>query len=176
MANAAVAQDVSMASLCAGADSVSLCLSKGLGAPIGSVLVGDTEFIRLAKRARKRCGGGMRQAGVVAAMGLYALEHNVERLSLDHLFAKQLAANLEYNGFHISRNNVETNMFYFSLPDGVADPHNEYSRQLERNYGIRLTGGYSTGGKLFRVVTHLGVTIEDMEYIVDSMVNNLSSL
>lgn len=175
LANAAVAQDVSMASLCAGADSVSLCLSKGLGAPIGSVLVGDKEFIRLAKRARKRCGGGMRQAGVVAAMGLHALEQNVERLSLDHLFAKQLAAKLKNNGFQISRK-VETNMFYFSLPEGVADRHNEYCRQLENNYGIKLTGGYSTGGKLFRVVTHLGVTIDDMEYIFDSMVNTLSSL
>lgn len=164
-----------MASLCADADSVSLCLSKGLGAPIGSLLVGDTEFIRLAKRARKRCGGGMRQAGVVAAMGLYALENNVERLSIDHLFAKQLATKLKCHGFQISRD-VETNIFFFSLPDGVLDPQNEYCRQLEFNHGIKITGGYSKCGKLFRVVTHLGVTIEDIEYIVQSMVISLTSL
>lgn len=173
LANAAVAQDTSMTLLCANADSVSFCLSKGLGAPIGSVLVGDTEFIRLAKRARKRCGGGMRQAGIVAAMGLYALQHNVERLCMDHELAKELAAKLQCHGFMISRD-VETNMFYFSLPK--SDPRNEYGPQLERNYGIKLTGGYSTGGKLFRVVTHLGVHMEDMDYIVDSMVETLSRL
>jgi threonine aldolase len=175
LANAAVAQGVSIASLCAGADSVSLCLSKGLGAPVGSVLVGDNEFIRLAKRARKRCGGGMRQAGVVASMGLYALENNVERLSVDHYFAKQLAAKLENYGFQISRA-VETNIFYFSLPESVLQSKSEYCKRLEQGYGIKITGGYSTGGKLFRVVTHLGVSIDDVDYIADSMVKTLLNL
>lgn len=158
-----------MASLCAEADSVSLCLSKGLGAPLGSVLVGDSEFIRLAKRARKRCGGGMRQAGVVAAMGLYALENNVKRLSTDHLLAKRLATKLENHDFQISRD-VVTNIFYFSLPDSATCSSNDFCRRLEHEYGVKITGGYSTGGKLFRVVTHLGVTVEDIDYVVESMV------
>jgi threonine aldolase len=164
-----------MASLCTGADSVSICLSKGLGAPLGSVVVGGEEFIRLAKRARKRCGGGMRQAGLVASMGLYALENNVERLSVDHYFAKQLAAKLERYGFQISRE-VETNIFYFYLPENTPHTQSEYCKRLEIEHGIKITGGYSRGGKLFRVVTHLGVTIDDVDYIAESMVKTLSNL
>ncbi len=80
--NASVSLDIPVADLCSGADSVSICLSKGLGAPLGSVLVGEKEFIRLAKRARKRVGGGMRQVGVVASMAKFAISNNVERLAV----------------------------------------------------------------------------------------------
>jgi threonine aldolase len=88
--NAAVALDTKVKDLCENVDSVSVCLSKGLGAPLGSVLVGGDHFIEVAKRARKRCGGGMRQAGVVASMGLYAVQNNIERLAEDHARAKKV--------------------------------------------------------------------------------------
>jgi threonine aldolase len=90
--NSAVSQSVSPSTLCSGADSVLICLSKGIGAPMGSVLVG--EFIPLAKRAWKRLGGGMRQSGVMAAMGMYALQNNVEHLAEDHINAQILSREL----------------------------------------------------------------------------------
>ena len=88
--NAAVAQNIEVKDLCENVDSVSICLSKGLGAPLGSVLVGEEDFIEVAKRARKRCGGGMRQVGVVASMGLFAVQNNIERLAEDHIRAKKV--------------------------------------------------------------------------------------
>ena len=88
--NAAVAQEIDVKDLCENVDSISICLSKGLGAPLGSVLVGGEDFIKLAKSARKRCGGGMRQVGVVASMGLFAVQNNVERLAEDHIRAKKV--------------------------------------------------------------------------------------
>lgn len=94
LANASVASGVALSDLVAGADSVSLCLSKGLGAPVGSILAGSDEFIARAKRLRKSLGGGMRQAGIIAAAGLYALEHQLERLAEDHVNAKALAQGL----------------------------------------------------------------------------------
>ena len=97
-----------------------ICLSKGFGAPLGSVLVGEPEFIRLAKWARKRVGGGMRQVGVVAAMGSYALHHNVKRLEEDHLRAKRFAEELHRNGFRQPQEgNVDTNIVYFVLPENT---------------------------------------------------------
>jgi threonine aldolase len=89
--NASVALQQPVADIVAPFDSVMLCLSKGLGAPVGAMLVGDREFIARSRRLRKQLGGGMRQAGVIAACGLYALEHNVDRLAQDHERARQLA-------------------------------------------------------------------------------------
>lgn len=97
LANASVASGVPIADLVTGADSVSLCLSKGLGAPVGSILAGTEEFIHNAKRLRKSLGGGMRQAGVVASAALFALEHQFERLADDHANAKALAQGLVWN-------------------------------------------------------------------------------
>lgn len=94
LANASVASGTPIADLVSGADSVSLCLSKGLGAPVGSILAGTEEFIYNAKRLRKSLGGGMRQAGIIASAGLFALEHQFERLAEDHANAKTLAQEL----------------------------------------------------------------------------------
>jgi threonine aldolase len=111
--NAVVASGRSARELAAPFDSVSVCLSKGLGAPVGSVLVGSRELIARAKRARKLLGGGMRQAGIVAAAGLYALEHNVARLADDHRRARRLAEVVsKAPGLSIDLATVETNMFY----------------------------------------------------------------
>jgi threonine aldolase len=105
--NAATALKMKVKDLCAGFDSVSSCLSKGLGAPAGTVLLGKKEFIQKARRARKILGGGMRQAGVIAAAGLYALENNVQRLKTDHENAERLARGLREIGLEVQLN---TNM------------------------------------------------------------------
>src|SRR5260221_784506 len=99
--------------LCTGFDSVSTSLSKGLGAPAGTVLLGSRDFIGRAKRARKILGGGMRQAGVIAAAGLYALEHHVERLAIDHRNAERLAAGLRALGLAVEQH---TNMVFVTVP------------------------------------------------------------
>ena len=105
------------------ADSVSLCISKGLGAPIGTVLCGETKFIAAARRYRKMLGGGMRQAGIVAAAGLYALEHNINRLAEDHLRAKKLADGLSrLAGLQAAYGKHHTNMVYIQ-PDHDAPDH-----------------------------------------------------
>jgi len=106
--NAAAALGMKVKDLCAGFNSVSSCLSKGLGAPAGTLLLGEKSFIERAKRARKILGGGMRQSGVIAAAGLYALENNVERLKDDHANAQRLADGLRKAGFEVSGPN--TNM------------------------------------------------------------------
>jgi threonine aldolase len=109
--NAAVASGVPIARWAACADTVSMCLSKGLGAPVGTCLVGSAEAIARARRVRKRLGGGMRQAGILAAAGIYALEHNVERLADDHILAKEIAAGLSVlDEIDVDVGHVETNM------------------------------------------------------------------
>jgi threonine aldolase len=111
--NAATQLRMKVKDLCAGFDSVSSCLSKGLGAPAGTVLLGNSDFIQKAKRARKILGGGMRQAGVIAAAGLYALENNVERLQEDHANAEKLARGLRELKLDVQLN---TNMALVKLP------------------------------------------------------------
>ncbi|KAL7522143.1 hypothetical protein ACHAWX_006834 [Stephanocyclus meneghinianus] len=162
--NSAISQSVPASKLCSEADSVSICLSKGLGAPMGSVLVGDAEFIRLAKRARKRLGGGMRQSGVMAAMGMYALQHNVDRLAEDHANAQYLARELKNAGFWLPRDGkVDTNVVFFGLPENCELKKEELPRALYEEFGVKITGGYSSGGKLFRLVTHMDVDEKDVE-------------
>jgi threonine aldolase len=111
--NAAIAQDLPPARLVQGMDSVSLCLSKGLGAPMGSVLSGDAAFIRRGRRLRKMLGAGMRQVGIVAAAGRYALANNVQRLADDHRRARELAQSLQgIDGLQVDMQRVETNMLF----------------------------------------------------------------
>lgn len=141
-----------------------------LGAPLGTVLVGETEFIRKAKRARKRLGGGMRQAGVVAAMGLYAIQNNFQRLEVDHRRARRLAGELKRSGFILPRNGqVDTNIVYFGLPENSLVPKEDLCAQLNAKYGIKLTGGYSRGGELFRMATHLDVDDEGVDRAAEAL-------
>lgn len=171
--NAAAGLDTSVATLCAAADTVSVCLSKGLGAPAGSLLVvkDNAELWRLAKRARKRLGGGMRQSGVLASMGLYALQHNVALLADDHHRAVRLGQALAAAGFDLLRNGkVDTNIVYFRLPPWSTVSIAEFGRQLREDWGVLVAGGYARGGALFRVVTHLDLTDEDVEYATRAMV------
>ena len=171
--NAAVSQNIPVGDLCRGADSVSVCLSKGLGAPLGTVVVGETEFIRLAKRARKRCGGGMRQAGVVASMGMYAVQNNIERLKDDHYRAKRLAAELKQNGFELPRDGiVDTNIVFFRMPEGSSLTSNEFCSRLEAECGVKVSGGYRRGGsELFRAAFHMDVSDEDTDRAIEAIVD-----
>jgi threonine aldolase len=131
----------------AGFDSISVCLSKGLGAPAGSVLVSSREVISAARRWRKALGGGMRQAGILAAAGLYALEHNVERLAEDHDNAAYFADGLRDLGFEVEA--PQTNIFYVTIPGRQAAPLSEYLSQR----GILASVAPRT-----RLVTHLDVS------------------
>ncbi len=133
-------------------DSISVCLSKGLGTPVGSVLLGSAEFIQRCKRLRKLMGGGWRQAGYLAAAGLHALEHHVERLADDHRRAAQLAAALRPLPYVAELLEPETNLVIFRLDESrltVAD----FLAQLEAQ-GIKASG---FGGSWVRFVTHLDV-------------------
>ena len=130
-------------------DSISICLSKGLGAPVGSLLLGDKDFIHQARRVRKVFGGGMRQAGIIAAGGLYALQNNVERLTIDHEHAKQLEKALNTSSVIKCVIPVETNIVVFELNDHKRT--NEYIQTLEKQGVLALTFGKG----MIRMVTHL---------------------
>ena len=154
--NAAVKQGINLREATAGFDTVSVCLSKGLGAPVGSVLCGPKAFIEQGKRWRKMLGGGMRQAGILAAAGLYALEHNVERLADDH----DNAAKLSHGLAQIPQLKVatpQTNIFYVEVPPAAVDA---LRATLAREH-IRATVGQHT-----RLVTHLDVSAADVQRIV----------
>jgi threonine aldolase len=134
------------------------------------VLVGTKEFIRLARRARKRLGGGTRQAGVIAAMNIYAIENNVERLADDHERAKRIAIALKDNGFYQPQNgNVRTNIVYFGLPKECRVSKEEFTRILKDEFGVLVGYGYSRGGELFRVCTHIDVDDKDVEHLIQSI-------
>jgi threonine aldolase len=142
--NAAVKLGVEPHVLCEGFDSVSVCLSKGLGTPAGTVLVGSKDFIARARRLRKMLGGGMRQAGILAAAGLYALEHNVERLAEDHANAERLAQGLRGLGLEVEP--VQTNMVFAKI--AVADV-----QPLARH--LAAQGVSAIVSPRMRMVTHL---------------------
>ena len=155
--NAAVSLNTSAADLAAPAHSVSICLSKGLSAPVGSVLCGNSDFIRAARRARKVLGGGMRQAGVLAAAGIVALTTMVEQLGEDHDNAKALARLLaSVPGVVLDDNAAATNMVYFHLDNEVPCHASEVSDALKKE-GVLLDAISDRG---FRAVTHHGVSKE----------------
>jgi threonine aldolase len=140
--------------------SISVCLSKGLGAPVGSLLLGDKGFIHEARRARKAFGGGMRQAGYLAAAGLYALQNHVERLKDDHARAKLLANALEKAGWVKSVMPVETNIVIFEVAGEKSALQWVEDLKLK---GIRTA---ATSASTIRMVTHLGIVDEDMNRVV----------
>jgi len=151
--NAAVAQGVDVASLAAPFDSISFCLSKGLGCPVGSLLVGDRAFIDRAHRFRKMLGGGMRQAGILAAAGLHALDNHVERLADDHLRARRIAEVLAaLPGVEVDLPSVETNMVYIDVAATGIPASGFVDALAERD--IHLTAVSPT---VLRAVTHLDV-------------------
>ena len=144
-------------------DSISICLSKGLGAPIGSVLLGDNAFIKRARKVRKAFGGGMRQVGLLAAAGLYALKNNVERLEEDHANAWFLAEELKKLPYVSSVIPPETNIVIFDVASSVNPV--DLIAYLEK-HGIRVV---QFGPKSIRMVTHLDVNREQLEEVVRYM-------
>jgi threonine aldolase len=145
--NAAAKLGMPVDQLCAGFDTVSVCLSKGLGTPAGTVLVGTREVIERARRVRKMLGGTMRQVGILAAAGIYALEHNVERLAEDHANAQRLARGLAEAGLKVEP--VQTNMVFAHIP---AESIEALAKHLDAN-GIATL----LHGPKLRLVTHLDV-------------------
>jgi threonine aldolase len=156
--NAAVALGVDVKALTRGFDTVMFCLSKGLGAPVGSMLVGSAEHMDQARLFRKALGGGMRQAGILAAAGLIALEHGPARLAEDHANARMLAEALaEMPGVRIDLNHVETNIVVFQLSSGEANRAAALTARLKAR-GILMS---AVGVGTVRLVTHLDVSRED---------------
>ncbi|HVC28558.1 MAG TPA: low-specificity L-threonine aldolase [Gammaproteobacteria bacterium] len=156
--NAAVKLGVSVREITQHFDSVSICLSKGLGCPIGTVLVGKRALIHIAHRVRKILGGGMRQAGILAAAGIYALEHHVQRLVEDHANAKALAEGLAgIKQIKIDPAAVQTNMVFASIPPEQVEGLNAHLKQA----GILILPSAN-----LRLVTHLDVSAADVERVV----------
>lgn len=157
LANAAVSLGVPLETLARNADTVSFCLSKGLGAPVGSLLAGSAELVATARRWRKMLGGGMRQAGVVAAAGIVALEEGIDRLAGDHRNARRLAAGLAAAGLPVAPAAVQTNMVFLCL----AAPERERFASFLRERGV-LVSGRDT----IRLVTHRDVSADDIETVI----------
>ncbi|MFP4056914.1 MAG: low-specificity L-threonine aldolase [Candidatus Brocadiia bacterium] len=153
-------------------DSATLCFSKGLGAPVGSMVAGPADFIQRARRWRKRVGGGMRQAGILAAAAIYALEHNVERLAEDHEHAQLLARGLaEIEPLDLDPYEVETNMVFLNTV-GAGSPAAELERRLA-DEGVLV---HATGPHRIRLVTHLDVSREQVVEAVERFQRVLRAL
>jgi threonine aldolase len=163
--NAAVAQGVKVGELAAPADSVTFCLSKGLCAPVGSVLCGSKEFINKARHTRKQLGGGMRQAGILAAAGIVALEQMVDRLAEDHRRAKLLAEKLAtVKGLQLTFGMPQTNMVFVNLEKG----HPKSAGQVETEMAGENVKIEVTGPGAFRLVTHYWITNEGVDQTVQA--------
>jgi len=155
--NAAVAAGLPAREWCEHADTVSVCSSKGLGAPVGSLLAGDDEIIREARRARKAFGGGMRQVGVIAAASLHAFEHHIERLAEDHERARKLAAGLEKSGYTLEP--PETNIVLVEVGEAEA-----FLRDLAEEGVLATPWGKST----VRMCTHLDAGHEKIDAAIEA--------
>lgn len=162
--NACVAKGYAARDFAQHADTVSICFSKGLGCPMGSVLVGDAETIRKARRARKMLGGALRQAGMMAAAAVYALDHNVERLEEDHDNARAFAeAIAEIDGIKLNPADVETNLIFFEV-----DPRKMTGAELSARLREQKVMVYTSGGpQRIRACTHLDVTRDDLMQAAD---------
>ncbi len=170
--NAVVASGVPARGHAASCDSVWIDLSKGLGCPVGAVLAGGSDFIEEAFRCKHQFGGAMRQAGIVAAAGVYALDNNVERLADDHAHARQLGEGLaEISGLRVDPEEIETNMVYFEVdPARMTAP--DLSAGLLEEHGVRIG---AVGPRQMRAVTHLDVTAPDIPAALRAIAAALSA-
>jgi len=159
--NASVASNTDPARMVRDFDSISICLSKGLGAPIGSVLVGSKEDLAQAHRWRKMFGGGMRQAGMMAAAGIYALENNIDRLREDHRRARKFAeALVEMPNFSVNLDTVQSNIVYIGVGKGR-------SKQMIEKLAKQDIDILDTDDSTIRAVFHLHIGDEDLENIIE---------
>ena len=163
--NAAVVQQVKASELAAPADSVTFCLSKGLCAPVGSVLCGTWTFIDQARRIRKQLGGGMRQAGVLAAAGIVALQTMIDRLADDHQRAKTLAQGLaQLPGLILDPVVPHTNMIFLTLSPNVPRSAQQIAEAL-LNFGIKIV---SSGPRSIRLVTHYWIDDQAVQLTIEA--------
>jgi threonine aldolase len=159
--NAAVEQNLEVSQFTRYVDTLMFCLSKGLSAPIGSLAVGDREFIERARKCRKMLGGGMRQAGVIAAAGIVAIEKMVDRLREDHANAKTLAKGLQKVGVSVDLSRVQTNIVMYDVR-GLGIDAREWVSRLGA-YGVKA--GTVDAGRV-RMVTHRGIEEDDIEHVL----------
>jgi threonine aldolase len=163
--NAAVALQVNVQDLARDSETVQFCLTKGLAAPVGSLLVGSGVFIQEARRARKLVGGAMRQAGVIAAAGIVALETMVERLAEDHANAKYLAGCLgDLPGIVLDPAAVKTNMVIFDLAPGGVNAQTLVTRAQQQGVLLQVRGDYKV-----RAALHYGITRADVDFAVNTI-------
>ena len=168
--NAAVSLDTSVAELTHEIDSVSFCLSKGLSAPAGSLLCGPEDFIYRARRNRKALGGGMRQAGILAAAGIIALENMTERIAEDHQNARALAEGIsDIKGISIDLDKIQTNIIYFSLDHPKIESSLFLDKMCEKNIHF-----FELGPSWYRLVTHNGISKDDVSNVVEEFRQLLS--
>jgi threonine aldolase len=163
--NASVALGVPAADLASPADTVTLCLSKGLGCPLGALLAGSAERMRVARRLKHLFGGAMRQAGIVAAAGVYALDHNVERLADDHERARRLGQGLADAGLPVDLVQVETNFVQVNVGALGLTSREGIARLGEAGVGLSAT----VHPGILRAVTHLGIDDEDIVAALDAV-------
>ena len=161
--NAMVAKGYSAKEIGKRFDTISICLSKGLGCPVGSVLLGSKSFIKQARRVRKVMGGGMRQAGLLAAAGIHALDFHIDRLKIDHENASLVANNLKKLSFVKKIKPVETNLLIFELNDEVDENH---FLDFMKSSGIQLV---TMGPKLVRITFHLDISAERVQFLIDQL-------
>jgi len=170
--NATIALKVDVKEIVKNVDSVMFCLSKGLSAPVGSILAGNKEFIKRANKNRKMLGGGMRQAGILAAAGIFALDNMVDRLEEDHKNAKLLGLGLsKIKGIDIDLDTVQTNMVYFDvtkLINNLGISFEQFSNELA-SYGIRGSQEDPANLNEIRFVTHYGISEEDIYTTINTI-------
>jgi threonine aldolase len=165
--NAAVAQNRGAREITQHVDSVTFCLSKGLCAPVGSLLCGSPGFIHRARRIRKSLGGGMRQAGVLAAAGMIALNQMIDRLAEDHTHAQMLAQGLAQTpGVVVDPTRVKTNMVFFSLSDDIPFSADEVAAGMRQAANVWVGTG---GSRTFRAVTHYWLGAREVEIFLDAL-------
>jgi len=158
--NSAIAQGIDVKKMTQHVDSVMFCLSKGLACPVGSLLCGTEEFIERARKYRKMFGGGMRQAGIIAAPGIVALEKMIDRLEEDHKNARMLAEGLKDLNFRIDMRRVQTNIVIFEVDNGE-----KFISKISR-YGIKAS---NFGRNKVRMVTHYGIEKKDIKYVLETL-------
>ena len=169
--NAAVAQNVAVKDLVGPADSVMFCLSKGLAAPVGSMLVGSRKFIRRARHIRKMLGGGMRQVGIVAAAGIISLEKMVHRLADDHVRAKKLADGLrQVRGLLVDKDSPYTNMVYLNLADDITIDSKQVGEKM-MELGLLVD---AENARRFRLVTHYWIDDTAVEKVISAFRETLN--
>lgn len=165
--NAATVLGCPVTDLTGSVDSVSFCLSKGLCAPVGSMLCGSAEFIGRARRVRKMLGGGMRQAGVIAAAGIVAVEKMTQRLAEDHANARLLAEGLQsIPGIGLNMEQVQTNMVFFWLEETVPIDARQLANALQERHNVKIG---VTGPRQFRAVTHYWITAESVQTAIEAI-------